>query len=371
MRYFGIIGILVFGMLLALLGDSLAYRSADWKAFRGFFDARTKVYDYTWYPSYENAEEYYRKIGVSASQYQLIDNYNFALDENINQEMLEKVAEYGEKQKNVGTLSERIKNAVWELARYTFSGSNAPYHYFVLAAYGLVLGLAFLQKEKSYLWRLVLLGIMRSIPWLYLIFSQRVVSRISHPLYIIEFMMLAAILMKELHDRPLWNPEKYYRYIVSVLFGILAAVGCVTMFSAVREEQTGREEANKNIQAFHKYAKEHNKNYYYFDVYSTVGFSEKIFGNIDNTQKNYDLLGGWISKSPLQKQARQNYLEGRNLSIEEALFAENFFFVIEKQGELSFMKEFYHNKAISVELEKQDIIGDGENPLVVYKVRKK
>lgn len=389
-KYVIFAAVMIVGLGLSLGADYLAFKSVEWKEYREFFDARTKVYDYTWYPSYEEQKEFYDEQGISETQYRLIDNYNFGLDETIDENTLKIIASYGEKPKMLGSFAYRAKNTLVEIAKRTFSLQDAPYNYFVLAAYGLAAGLAVLQKEKKYIWKLFLLAGMRCVPWFYLIFVQRAVDRITHPLYMIEFLVLLAVLVKELYDRPLWNMEKYYRMAAA---GVLAAVAVISLpfgFVEVKQEQTSREQTLQKQKLWDDYAKANPENYYYLDVYSTIRFMEKMFEDVDNSQKNYDLLGGWVCHSLLQKEARGKYvnedalkavlpkteessdseavLKQDEVSVAELLLTDNFYFVAESDRDVTFMIEFYKSKDKKVTLELQEAIGEEENPFMVYKV---
>ena len=346
--------------------DSLAYRSQGWKEYRGFFDARTDVYDYTWYPDYEEQKEFYTTNGIKEIQYRLIDNYNFGLDENITENTLETIASYGERPKMFGSLFYREKQACIDMLHRTLGKEDMPYNIFVLAGYGLIVGLAVLQKEKKFFWKLGLLFIMRFISWFYLLFVQRAVDRITHPLYMIEFMILLAILVKELYDRPLWNEEKYYRMVAAGVLGLIAVISLPFGYREVKAEQSRREQILINQNLWDEYAKANPDNYYYLDVYSTVSFMEKMYEDVDNSQKNYDLLGGWICNSPLQEEARDKYTETATIS--EALLTDNFYVVAVKKRDITFVEEYYNSKDIKIKLEVQDTVGEGENPFVVYKV---
>lgn len=389
-KYVLFVAVMIAGLGLFLGADCLAYKSPEWKEYREFFDARTEVYDYTWYPAYEEQKEFYEENGISEIQYRLIDNYNFGLDETIDENTLKSIASYGEKPKMLGGFTYRVRSSLMEIVKRTFSLQDAPYNHFVLAGYGLVIGLAVLQKEKKYYWKLIVLVGMRCIPWFYLVFVQRAVDRITHPLYMIEFFVLLAMLVKELYDRPLWNVEKYYRMAAA---GVLVAVAVISLpfgFMEVKTEQVRREQNLEKQNLWDDYAKAHPDNYYYLDVYSTIGFMEKMFENVDNRQKNYDLLGGWVCKSPLQQEARAKYVnedsvenvaweidsvsEGENSSniesveIAELLLTDNFYFVAESDRDITFMVDFYKSKDKKVTLELQETIGEGEKPFMVYKV---
>lgn len=356
--------------------DNLAYKENAWQQYRDFFDARTEVYDYTWYPNYEEQKEFYEANGISEMQYRLLDNYNFSLDETITTETLEKVAAYGERPKMLGSVGYRIKTTILEMGKRTFSKQDAPYNVFVLVAYGLVIGLAVLQKEYSYINKLVLLAIMRTIPWFYIIFVQRAVERITHPLYIIEFLILLAILVRELYDRPLWNEEKYYRMAAAGVLALVAVICMTGVVTKVQKEQLRREENLVKQNLWDDYAKQNPENYYYLDVYSTVQFMEKMYGEVDNRQKNYDLLGGWVARSPLQQEAREAYVtrvaaeDGQTEvmpSIADALLTENHYFVAEEDEDITFVEDYYRTKGVNIALEEVERIGE-ENPFIVYKL---
>lgn len=371
-KYLGLVGILTGGFCLGLLGDKLAYDSSEWQKFLSFFDARTRVYDFTWYPAYEEAEEFYEEIGVSEGQYQLIATYNFGLDERIDEHTLSNIAAYGEKQRNQGSLGDRMKEAVWGLRHRMFSNEDAPYSYFVLLGYFLLIVLAVGRRDFSYGWKIPLLLMGRSVSWLYVILAQRVPRRISHPLYYVELAVLSALIIREAQEQ---RKEKGFfgrrgSLLVSGLFLVLGLVFLPAAFREVQSEQSRRELVNENQLLFDSFARSHPENYYYLDVYSTVDFSEQIFHNVNNTQKNYDIPGGWLSKSPLQRKAISHYTTSGVTNPGEALLEENVYFVIEKNGDTQFLTDFYKSQGIEVKLEPEAAIGSGDNPLLIYQVMK-
>lgn len=366
LKYITFAAVLIIGLATLLGMDSLAYQGQDWQEYRRFFDARTKVYDFTWYPDYEEQKGFYDENDINEIQYRLIDNYNFGLDESIDENTLEKIASYGEKSIMLGSTAYRIKTTLWEMGDRLFSLEEAPYNYFVLAGYVLAVGLAVLKKEKKYVWKLMLLFFMRCIPWFYLIYVQRAVIRITHSLYIAEFVLLLAILVKELYDRPLWNAEKYYRMAAAGVLALIALLSLPMGVSKVKAEQSRREQVLVNQNLLDDYAKANPENYYYLDVYSTVSFVEKMFADVDDSRKNYDLMGGWFYKSPLQKENMLRFTD--STAMEEALLKENVYFVAEKDAEVSFIEDYYETKNKNVLLELQDTVGEGENPFHIYKV---
>lgn len=363
-KYLGLLGLIAAGMLLSLVIDFAAYSGKEWREFRDFFNARTQVYDYTWYPSFDEAESFYQEKGVSRSEYTLLDNYNFGLDEAIDAELLWSIAGYQEENAVKVPLTTKVKDA---LTTYKWRAlhEDMPYSYMVLFAYVAVIGLAVCKKDASAIWKILLLVTFRSISWMYVILANRVPARISHPLYYIEFIVLCAwifVYSKDCQGKQRWIP-----CVCAVVFATYACVNIFGGVNATDAEMVRRELANENIMAFDDYTEQNPQNYYYMDVYSTVAFSEKMFEDVDNSEKNYDLIGGWVSGSPLQKNATLPYC-GERVSEAELLLQDNFYFVIEKERTLDFLHEFYAMQGITLNTEMVDEIGNKENPLVIYEV---
>ena len=370
LKYLAFAAVMVLGCVAFWGMDRLAYGTEEWQGYRRFFDARTRVYDYTWYPKYEENQDFYEKIGVTEEQVGLIDSYNFGLDPAIDANTLDKIASFGERAKHQGSLGYRLKSGVWEMGYRMVAASDAPYNYFVLVAYGLVIALAVMQKDKSCIWKLLLLGIARSISWMYLLLAGRVVARIAHPLYFVEFLILLALLARELHDRPLWNRERYYRRIALLVLVVISGAGALLMFPRVAAEQTRREKVNKTIEEFQSYAAAHPENYYLMDVYSTVDFSEKLFAGDSESYKNYDLLGGWVFHSPLQKKKAEYHSGEAGFALSEAMLKEGVYFVMESGGDKEPIINWYEAHGIVLEFVEEARVGSPENPLVIYQLIK-
>lgn len=381
-KYLGLVGIIAAGMLVSLVIDFVAYSGHDWKTFRDFFDARTKVYDYTWYPEYEQAENFYRDLGITSAKYELIDNYNFGLDESIDAELLWNIADYSEATGIKESLGTRLKNAVSNYKWRTFHDVDLPYNFMVLAAYGMVLALAIVFKDKSVIWKMPSMAVFRTIPWMYVILADRVPARISHPLYCVEFVILCAWMLsyvrfeKEktgLHiEEQLEENEKKTHgrksvfVVCAALLGVYALIQLPNAWQKTESEMQRRERVNAVMEELDAFAKQNADNYYYIDVYSSVNFSEKMFKNVNNSQKNYDILGGWASGSPLQKQSTEKYQQDA-FSRAELLLQDNFYYVMEENGDTEFLYDFYKALGVVVEISPIHLVGE-ENSLVVYRV---
>jgi len=376
-KYISLIGVILVGVVLSLLIDALAYSGKDWKEFRNFFNARTQVYDYTWYPQYEEAEDFYKDLGVTPAKVTLIDNYNFGLDESIDADMLWSISEYADAANIKEPLPIRLKEAVIDYKWRTFHEQDAPYNFFVLAAYAMVVALAVVFKDKSAIWKLPALGIFRTVPWMYVILAKRVPPRISHPLYYIELLILGAWILsycKQNKEFALYEKSEM-RYkgrnrslaIAMILLFAYSLIQLPGMWQKADTETECRQEVNTVMSLFEEYAEEHPENYYYMDVYSTVSFSEKMFVGVDNLQKNYDILGGWASGSPLQKDATIPY-RNEAFSRAELLLQDNFYYVCEQDSDLEYLEDFYSGHGMVVELTEEERISSRVQTLIVYRI---
>ncbi len=376
-KYVSLIGLILVGATLSLLLDALAYSGKDWKEFRNFFNARTQVYDYTWYPQYEEAEDFYKDLGVTPAKVTLIDNYNFGLDESIDADMLWSISEYADATNIKEPLPIRLKEAVIDYKWRTFHEQDAPYNFFVLAAYAMVVALAVVFKDKSAIWKLTALGIFRTVPWMYVILAKRVPPRISHPLYYIELLILGAWILfycKQNKEFALYEKSEM-RYkgrkrslaIAMILLFAYSLIQLPGMWQRADVEAERRQEVNTVMRLFEEYAEEHPENYYYMDVYSTVSFSEKMFADVDNSQKNYDILGGWASGSPLQKDATIPYRD-EAFSRAELLLQDNFYYVCDQDSDTTYLEDFYSGHGMVVELTEEERISSRVQTLIVYRI---
>lgn len=386
-KYGAVIGLILAGMMLSSAVDYAAYNTADWKDFRAFFDARTTVYDF--YPELVTREEYreaLNELGVTAAQQTLLRNYNFGLDDAIDTRMLTDMADYASRV--LGGARDWAAIAHEQISFYiyrTFHGQDAPYNIIVLWAYAAVAaaGIVTCSRDRmnharetvceqgtergvmrryAFLWQLVLLAAARSVVWLFILMRGRDPVRITHPLYLVEFVLLLGLFVRMLcackADAGKNGILRAGAIFLVLLTGIMA--GSLTdSVSKVREDQNYRKQVNADWHAIDVYCREHPQNFYFEDVYSTVAFSQKIFGNADSGYANYDILGGWICKSPLYREKLRRF---DIVSAGESLIGKDNVYLIISDTEASeigtgWIVEYYDSQGARVTVEETDRIG--------------
>lgn len=383
-KYGAALGSILAGMLLLQMADHVAYGSAAWQDFRRLFEARTTIYDY--YPELVTDDRYgeeLTRLGVAPSQQGLFRSYNFGLDEEIDTELFVKMAEYAKTV--VGGSRDRGAIAEKSIARYLFRtthggvGGDVPYNVIVLWAYGAVFVTGCLlcvrdnvsdgQERPSlirrfaFVWQLILLAFVRSALWLFILLRGRDPERITHSLYLIEFSLLAAMFVRMCHDFGEAARGKRGGPVrgMAFLFAVIAAFGVADSVRTVQADQEERVRVNAAWYAIDAYCREHKESFYFEDVYSTVQFSRRMFERSDNGCANYDVMGGWICKSPLYYEKLAHYdIDAADTAL---LDRGDVYLIMERSGTadggIQTVTDYYRAQGIGVKAERADEICDG------------
>lgn len=334
-KYGVLLLLLLAGMGLSAGADSLAY-GGEWKTFRQFFNDRTTIYDF--YPDVLPGQDFdadLEKQGVSYGSQILLDNYNFGLDERIDAQMLSDVATYAKAHLGGGKDWGAVFKEKLLLYRYrSFHSGDMPYNLLVILGYGInIIAIVILMRRDvrrlmAAMSQLFLTLMVRSALWMFILVRGRDPERITHPLYLVEFSLLAGLLLRhlwrekasaEIAPFPVSSagfvPESA-RFVfrsdgvaatrillagTTAVLLLLSAWGLWKGVPAVRADQAGRQETNRDREAIDAYCRAHPDTFYFEDVYSTVAFSGKLLERRDNTLANYDIAGGWMCKSPLYR----------------------------------------------------------------------
>lgn len=395
-KYFGVIGLILAGLLLGQALHIIAYGSKEWRTFTEFFDNRTELYDFQAPPVYEENREFYESIGLAEREKILLDNYNFGMDDEIDEKMVGEIARYAgmlrdERTSFAENLIEKLKVYCYRFTHgAAAAGSDYPWNYIVIWGYAAVFFMALpgRKEEQTFLggnsqgkptgrslknvwnimWELALLFLVRTGLWMYILLGERDPVRITHSLYLMELSILAAMAFEQ------WKQIEKAQ-TGRILAGISLAAALL-LFGAVMPdgvykvtaEQQRREEVNASYKELYDYFSqpENEDNFYFIDVYSSVDYSEKMFENVDNSLDNYDIMGGWACKSPLWKKKLAAF--GID-SMEQALKdREDVYFVRKTSEDMEWLCAYYeeHGTPVEAVLEKT-VAGEFE----IYSVRPK
>ena len=411
--FLGLFGLILAGVLACFGADRLACSDPEWQEFEALFDARTQVYDFydASLRSFEENREFYEGLGLTETQCELLVNYNYGADDAIDAQVMEQIAAYGRETR--GTFAHSLAEGVWLYVqrlknnRSIVPDDQLPWLALEGGFAALLLAAAFVRwraarkqkrqerdggnerewkdrkafpKESGILWKLLLLGAVRSGLWMYLILRERVPERISHPLYFCELVMLAWLFldtvcgMRQISGQQSsgWQtsgPEGLPVRVIRIAALVLSLAAVVIWLPQEAErtdaEYARREQGNAvNLAALSRYRQE---NLYLADVMSTVDFSEKLF-----TEKirpgNYDLLGGWMCKSPHSEKKLAAF--GYESMGQAVLSGENVRFVGEADTDWSWLTELLAGHGGNGELVLEEEITAEGRSLYIWRLER-
>lgn len=395
-RYFSLFGILILGMGALYAADAAAYSAPEWKQFRQFFDDRTALYDYRldFVEQYEENRAVYEKLGISQERQQLLANYNFGADDEMDAAMMHRLAQEASTAQEKPDFKKELSVAVWRLAHENWFGKgDAPFNLLWLGM-GLLLCVFFCIKRRfGRLWQPLLGGACGAALWLYLLLQGRMVERVTHPLYLAQLLLFAGMLFAESRAEDAEGMQDAERvcgagagrtqgrtaarnavklrtadaeaWSLGLAAGMCALAGLACLPGAVSriEAEAGRrEEVNAANEAVMDYCRTHPKTLYLEDVYSTVAYSEKLMTDRDKPF-NYDLLGGWLVKSPLTSRKLSAF--GFSSMGEAVRAGEGVSILAEEGADMSWLKEFFADTGVEAELLK---VGGIEGGTDIYQV---
>ena len=343
-HYLGLFAALVIGMGVFYGLDVLAYSDPNWKDFRQFFDERTILYDYhlDFIEQYDENREAYEETGVSRTLQEMLKNYNFGAADEIDTQMLSSLAVHAKKTDAKESVLSQVKKAIWRLVHENWlSKSDLPWNFVWLAVVFAWCSCCLQKGNRRYFRQPVFVFCVGGMLWSYLLMQGRMVDRVTHPLYLAQILLAAglwgtagnrqlkmrtaekcdavghtdaatgaAIVCSDVenadvsHNVNTRSTGRIHSVMTAAVCGVILLL-CILrvpgMWQGVAREQTRRETVNQTNEDVFAYCEKHASTLFLEDVYSTVAYSEKIMLDRDKPF-NYDLLGGWLVKSPLTKQ---------------------------------------------------------------------
>ena len=349
------------GMAAGLAADRAACSSAEWRDFRDLFDARTEVYDFylDYIPTYEEDGEFFDSIGLPEASAELLTNYNFGLDERIDADLLWQVRDYARQKKAASfdpmvQLKGAVKAYVYRVTHLTDGVYSAACLILYLLCLAQIIKSAAAGKKATLerLGALLFLAFVRTGLWMFILYRGRDPERITHSLFLLEIILLAGYLQSLACTAKTASSRSW---LYPALFLLAMAAFIPGQLRKTDAESARREDVNREERAFVAYCAEHPENYYFTDVYATVRYTQKMFGQ-QADPGNHDLMGGWISKSPLYEEKLRAH--GLSSMKESLLEDENCYFVTTSERDVQWLADFYASQGIPVRVEQEDAVSE-------------
>lgn len=371
-KYLTVIGSILVGMLMATVINRVAFSSTEWRQYVDFFNSRTELYDFQGIPAYEGNEKLYESLGMTENeQYMLLDQYNFGLDDTLDASALDRISEYQAEEKKetrqwMALLKETLKLYGYRTLHKEPAGSavpdDHPWNLMVILGYVAVFAVMLWKDKRKWIgsvWKLFFLFCVRTALWMFILIRGRDPVRITHSLYLMEFCILISMLFVECAGRELKTGGRMkITAIFCAVFVLAAAVSLPDGIGRVEKEYDARAVAGTVDKGMKEYCRGHEDNFYFMDVYSAVSYplepyrstyySEKMFRDVNNRMGNYDLMGGWLAKSPLSAK-KLNYFHMDSMQ-EGMLYNKNVYMMAELSKGTDFIRSYFKEQ-----LEDQDI----------------
>ena len=325
------IAVVACGLIISLIINSAAYRSDDWKEFNRLFKARTTVYDFTGIPSYEDNQTLYDSLHMDKDDHDRLEDYNYVLTYAANASSMEKIAQYAsEHNLKKKTAGYAVFEVLLDMIRWktpsqkealtdhesVFLEEGAKLHIpgnmIIIVLYILAVIAAIYAKDIKWAYTLPFFLLVRIVDWGYISYKDRINARVAHPLYLMECAMLVGVLLVAWAESNYSSQtvRKRISVLLAVVFVISGLINTLFMPSSihdVRDKSALREQKNLLADALYNYTSENPRTYYLIDVYSTVDFTEQIFGDDEHKKGNTQLAGGWAALSPLDTYKQSYY----------------------------------------------------------------
>lgn len=307
-------GVLLCLCILAFGINKIAYSSEEWNSFRTYNTARENIVDYNGYPDYETHRKEYEELGITPASYEsATTRYQLLLDENINTNFMVQMEE----------MSHHFKPDIKQMVstflnRHISDYSDRPLNLIVYVLYFFTLLLIVCTKCWKSLLDVGALFAGRMIVWLYLLYIGRPMPRVTQGVYVMEFLMLLAILCsnnllqargkktknEDSKEKPaeLKPIQKHFHRIIILLFVAASIFSCIKWgipnFITIREHSISRNNFSVAYDELQNYFYENGENLYLLDTNSFSYFTEDVFTQNEASRANTILLGSWTANSP-------------------------------------------------------------------------
>ena len=371
---------------VCMIWNAGMYSGSGWKEYEAYNESRTQLYDYTEPLPYETYSQVYEELGISQDQYRLLVQYDTALDNSVDGELLAKAAgaSFAERDRQ-RSQKEYIKECIIEYYYY-LRYTGKPYNYLVLLGYCAVVAAAALRRRPGRVLLAFCMGAGRSLIWVYLIWKGRFPERIYVSLYLIELMLLAGMLLRQaMEDKNRGrlaediNPKRsrgrlskfFQRYAgiftcaVSVILCLALAVFAAERFAQGYGRARQQQEVQEEWEALTQYCESHEDMTYLLDVTSMVAYSGMQFEHLPDRQ-NYLLAGGWMSRTPLLMD-RLHQL-GASDGAQALLKTEQVSFIAGADRDLGWLEDYMARRFGTCRMEKADTVElEGRDIFTVYR----
>lgn len=290
-------GAITAAICIIVLGVEFTGRNFEpWKSFFKYNTSRENIVDYNAFPDYEANSDLYEQYGISYESYvAAATRQTLLFDRHFNADSMSAIAAVnGKHDPNDGIVS-MLKAFI---TRHVTSYMDRPLNLIVYCLYFLTLLGALLTKQKDSLWELAALFAGRMVIWAYLIWIDRIPTRVSQGVFAVEMLYLMAVFAKEIFSEKLTRKVAIFACVAIFLVAGVSLKWGLPYARKMASYNIERKEFNENLSEVREYLAANPDSFYILDSLSFLYYSEPLICKNEDDASNWIFNGYWPSNSP-------------------------------------------------------------------------
>lgn len=304
-KYFTMLGVALAALALPLILNAFHYKDVEWNEYIDISYYRAQIWDYEGWIDYEENNEWFKSIGMSELDYMMtqdtISYYNGSIPISV---FLEQVATISKANYYENFTISNYFDSVFETIATTTTNKNTyPLNIMACFLSVIVLIVIIVRKKRNALFAYLCWQFARCFIWFYLIYEGRMLRRIYQPLFLLDILIMLAIIM--LFELVKFQIEK--NKIQKCMFLLVTVTGSILVltFGKISWDRASKELAvfhgtSSNWEGFKEYCLENPDNLYVFvgGAGTLQYYCDSPFEEDGSSYENYVFLGSGYSLSP-------------------------------------------------------------------------
>lgn len=361
--------------VLVTVIDWAAWNREGYQEFQAFKEARAAVYDYGSIPGYYDNIPFYNGNGISEVTYRAISGRYLDIDDTVNTETLELIADYMKEIRNT-------RNGFFEQIWTAFTGGLSTWFYnrdqtikYNALFVTVLLFLCFRQMKKKHqrmpVFFMIVGGMLLEIT--FLSYIGRVMARLIDLMLLIMLVMGCLTFIEMLPERRHTMKDLIRSFRVDKIHGLFCVISyaALTAFMIVgflnfqddldKKAFNLRETTNSRTEALMDYTGQYPDKFFFYDSNDFIACTGYVFQTYEKDQVlNNASLGSWNSHSPIYYERNRQF--GFTTAIEGLISTDTEVYLITttspKMGLTKTLKDVYNKKLLETDRiqSKKDIL---------------
>ncbi len=325
--------------------EYFAYSSPEWKAFKAYNEARTDVYDFDGLPDYYSDPSFYEELGISEAQYSLLRRYDLALLDEVDTDTLRALSDKAELNKKEWARFYSVpRKVINDTVKAMYAKNNGALPVALTIVF-FVLFIFFMVRDRKLAGAVVFVTYV--FEWLfigYFTYLDRLPERVTHGFFLMEFMFLTGVFVREV--RRLKNqrtPSLYWQIFAGIFFASIFTMTGLSAYTTTTSRLMEKQQVLDEWKELNLYLKHSPENIYILNTAAYAATCDSMFSD-EITDAHNTVTSNWTIGGPLFE-AHLNKL-GVTTSIKEALKQDNVFFVQNVDKDLACLADCFGNAAV-------------------------